>query len=75
MIELLRHTMEANGLLTAFVVVGVMMWVSNWISKTLTGGRLHGSAIAVFGGLILTTVGGSQPAKMTESRTFIFLVG
>ncbi|KAB2640723.1 MAG: malonate transporter subunit MadM [Verrucomicrobia bacterium] len=58
MIELLRHTMEANGLLTAFVVVGVMMWVSNWISKTLTGGRLHGSAIAVFGGLILAYVGG-----------------
>jgi len=58
MIALVRHTLEANGLLTAFVVVGALMWLSYWVSNALTGGRLHGSAIAVFAGLMLAYAGG-----------------
>jgi malonate transporter MadM subunit len=41
-----------NGLLVAFAVVGLTMLVSYWASEKLTRGRLHGSAIAIFIGLV-----------------------
>jgi malonate transporter MadM subunit len=56
--EIIRQTLIANGLLTAFVVVGALMWLSYWVSDALTGGRVHGSAIAVFAGLVLAYFGG-----------------
>ena len=40
--ELVADVLESNGLLFAFVVVGAMMMVSGWLSKTLTRGRLQG---------------------------------
>ena len=56
--EILERTLVSNGLLTAFALVGGVMGVSYWISEKFTRGRLHGSAIAVLGGLILAAVGG-----------------
>ena len=58
MIEILHQALIKNGLLTAFAVVGGLMGLSYWISAHLTRGRLHGSAIAVFGGLVLAYLGG-----------------
>lgn len=58
MSELLSQTLIKNGLLTAFVVVGALMALSYWISAHATRGRVHGSAIAVFAGLVLAYVGG-----------------
>lgn len=58
MIEVLLQALIKNGLLTAFVVVGGLMGASYWLSARFTRGRLHGSAIAVFGGLVLAYVGG-----------------
>lgn len=58
MIEVLHQALLKNGLLTAFVVVGGLMGLSYWISARVTRGRLHGSAIAVLGGLVLAYVGG-----------------
>ncbi|MCF6311251.1 MAG: malonate transporter subunit MadM [Verrucomicrobiales bacterium] len=46
------------NLVTAFAVVGIMLWVSYLISKHLTRGRIHGSAIAIFAGLVLAYFGG-----------------
>lgn len=46
------------NLVTAFAVVGIMIWVSYLISKHLTRGRIHGSAIAIFLGLVLAYFGG-----------------
>lgn len=57
-------TLTKNALLTAFAVVGIIMLVSYWLSDRLTRGRLHGSAIAIFIGLVLAWVGG----KMTHGR-------
>ena len=34
----ISHTLSANGLLTAFALVGAIMWLSNLISRTLTFG-------------------------------------
>lgn len=41
----------ANGLITAFALVGLTVWLSYWLSKVLTRGRIHGSAIAIMVGL------------------------
>jgi malonate transporter MadM subunit len=49
----ISHTLSANGLLTAFALVGAIMWLSNLISRTLTSGRIHGSAIGILIGLAL----------------------
>jgi malonate transporter MadM subunit len=57
-IDVLNQTLVKNGLLVAFAVVGALIWVSYLISTRLTRGRLHGSALAVFGGLVLAYVGG-----------------
>jgi malonate transporter MadM subunit len=46
------------SLVTAFAVVGVLIWISYRISARWTGGRLHGSAIAIFLGLLLSLLGG-----------------
>jgi len=56
--EMLNHVLEANGLLTAFAVVGVAMWISHALSKHLTLGRVHGSAIAILLGLAAAFVAG-----------------
>ncbi|MGZ9718971.1 malonate transporter subunit MadM [Rhizobium miluonense] len=49
--EILKHGLTANSLLTAFAIVGLVMWLSNAISKHILFGRVHGSAIAIVLGL------------------------
>ena len=48
----------AGSIVTAFLFSGVIILISDFISKKLTKGRLHPSAIAIFFGLILAYVGG-----------------
>ena len=48
-----------NGLITAFVFVGLILAFSNWLSTKFTRGQIHGSAIAIALGLILAYLGGS----------------
>ena len=57
--DLLSSVFEKNHLLVAFVVVGALMLLSSWLSKTLTRGRLQGSAIAIILGLALAYWGGA----------------
>ena len=57
-IETLQAVMIKNSIITAFVFVAVVMWVSYWLSDRLTRGRVHGSAIAIAVGLLLAYVGG-----------------
>ncbi|MEJ2236672.1 MAG: malonate transporter subunit MadM [Gemmatimonadales bacterium] len=57
-LDLLARVLITNGLVTAFLFVGVIVWISYFISGKLTGGRLHGSAIAILTGLVLAYVGG-----------------
>lgn len=56
---MILHTLTANALLTAFAVVGLIMWASNALSKYFTFGRIHGSAIAIVIGLALAFLGGN----------------
>jgi len=46
------------NLVTAFAIIGFMIWASYLVSKHLTRGRIHGSAIAIFAGLVLAYFGG-----------------
>ncbi|MBI2189328.1 MAG: malonate transporter subunit MadM [Acidobacteria bacterium] len=49
---------ERNNLLAGFAVIGAIVWLSYLISNRLTRGRVHGSAIAIFVGLVLAWIGG-----------------
>ncbi len=57
-IDLMAQVMSRYGLITAFAVVGITVWVSYRLSARLTRGRLHGSAIAIMLGLLAAYVGG-----------------
>ncbi len=59
MSELIK-VLTANQLIVAFAIVGIVIWLSYRLSNTLTGGRIHGSAIAIVIGLVLAWVGGKQ---------------
>ena len=60
MIEILQKAAAQNGLVTAFAIVGIVMFLSMHISRRLTMGRVHGSAIAIVIGLALAYWGGIQ---------------
>ena len=57
-IDLMAQVMSRYGLITAFAVVGIAVWVSYQLSTRLTRGHLHGSAIAIMLGLLAAYVGG-----------------
>jgi malonate transporter MadM subunit len=58
MSKIIETTAVENGLVTAFAVVGIIILLSGAISRRLTFGRVHGSAIAIFIGLALAYAGG-----------------
>ena len=57
-LETLAQVLARNGLVTAFAFVGLVVWLSYLFSDKVTGGRAHGSAIAILAGLALAWVGG-----------------
>jgi len=57
--EVLENVLIKNGIITAFLFVGLVVWFSYWLSDTFTRGRLHGSAVAIALGLLLAYLGGS----------------
>lgn len=54
----LGNFLSAGSIVTGFLFSGVIILISEIISKKLTKGRLHPSAIAIFFGLVLAYVGG-----------------
>jgi malonate transporter MadM subunit len=59
MLEILGKAAAQNGLVTAFALVGLVVLISGQISRRLTFGRVHGSAIAILIGLALAYWGGT----------------
>ncbi|TWH76676.1 malonate transporter MadM subunit [Azomonas agilis] len=57
-IESLTKVVNGYGLVSGFAIIGATMWLSYWMSAKFTKGRLHGSAIAILIGLVLSYVGG-----------------
>lgn len=58
MLEDLQKLFAAQGLVVAFAFVGGVMGLSHLVSRRLTFGRVHGSAIAILLGLILAYAAG-----------------
>jgi malonate transporter MadM subunit len=58
MLSLFEKSIQANNLIAAFAFVGFIVWISGFISRKLTFGRIQGSAIAILIGLVLAYVGG-----------------
>jgi len=56
--KMFEHLFKEEGLVAAFAMVGAVMWASYLLSRRVTFGRVHGSAIAIVIGLILAYVGG-----------------
>jgi len=67
--------LEDNALITAFMFVAALVWVSYLISDKLTGGRLHGSAIAITLGLVLAWYGGLATGGSRGLSDFPLLAG
>ncbi len=57
MIEVLENLLIKNGLIMAFLVVGIMMWLSDLLSKKLFRKRIPGVAIAILAALVLAYFG------------------
>lgn len=58
MFHVLEKAILEGQLVTAFAFIGLVIWISNFIGRHFTGGRVAGSAIAVLAGLALAWVGG-----------------
>ena len=56
--EIAFDVIEKNGLIFAFLVIGLLVLISEIISKKILKSRIPGSAIAIFFGLILGYWGG-----------------
>jgi malonate transporter MadM subunit len=71
----LLTTIRSNGLVVAFAVVGLTVWISNVISTKFTAGRIHGSAIAITLGLVGAYVGGRYTGGGTGVADISLLAG
>lgn len=56
--ETLTAVLSKNALITAFLFMGFLMWLSYFLSEKLTRGQIHGSAVAITIGLVLAYLGG-----------------
>ncbi|SEL46867.1 malonate transporter, MadM subunit [Pseudoxanthomonas sp. GM95] len=56
--ETFMKVIDKNSLLAGFAIIGAIMLIAQLVSRYLTGGRVHASAIAIFFGLVLAWFGG-----------------
>ena len=61
--HIIENILLQNALVTAFAAVGIIMWLSSRLSRWLTFGRVHASAIAIVIGLLLAYYGGIVTGK------------
>ncbi len=55
--EIIEKIIDKNGLVFAFLFVGLIMFISFWISKNITRKKIPGVAIAIIAGLGLAFLG------------------
>ncbi len=73
--DVVTDVLTSNPLITAFAVVGILVWFSYLLSTKLSRGQLHGSAIAISIGLILAYVGGAVTGGSNGVADFPILAG
>jgi len=74
-LETLGQVLAKNGIVTAFAFVGILVWISYFLSDKLTRGHVHGSAIAIAAGLMLAYVGGKYTGGDKGLADFSLLAG
>ena len=67
--------LEKNGLIFAFLVVGIIMYGSYVISKRITKSRIPGAAIAMSVGLIIAYFGGEKGIASVPAFSGMALLG
>lgn len=73
--DMLQDVLARNGIITAFLFVGLVVWFSYWLSDRFTAGRLHGSAVAIILGLVLAYIGGVYTGGKSGIADFTMLSG
>jgi malonate transporter MadM subunit len=58
--QIIEKLLVKNDFVFALLVVGLILAVSQWLSKTLTRGKIPGAAIAITAGLFLAYFGGKK---------------
>lgn len=67
--------LDKNGLVFAFLVVGVIMYVSYFFSKKITKSKIPGAAIAISIGLIIAYFGGEKGVASIPAFSGMALLG
>ena len=55
--ELIENLIGKNGLVFGFLLVGLIMLISSWLSKSMTRNKIPGVAIAIIIGLVVAGLG------------------
>jgi malonate transporter MadM subunit len=58
--NIIEKIIDKNGFVFAFFFIGLMMYLSYWLSKKLTNNKIPGAAIAIILGLVLAYFGGKK---------------
>lgn len=58
--SIVENLLEKNGLIFSFLFVGLLMFLSYWISMRLTNHKIPAAAIAITSGLVLAYFGGKK---------------
>jgi malonate transporter MadM subunit len=58
--EIIEKLIDKNSLIFSFLVVGIIVGCSFWLSKKLTNNKIPGSAIAIAAGLFFAYFGGKK---------------
>ena len=74
-LDTLQTELSARALITAFMFVGALVWLSYLISDKLTRGYVHGSAIAIALGLVFAWYGGMTTGGNTGLADIPLLAG
>ena len=60
MLELLERVIAKNGLIFAFLVVGLLLYAALWLARAVLRGKIPGVALAIVAGLGLALFGGRK---------------
>lgn len=58
--NVLERIIDKNGFIFAFFFVGLLMYISYWLSKKLTNNKIPGAALAIILGLVFAYFGGKK---------------
>ncbi|MFY0689310.1 MAG: malonate transporter subunit MadM [Cyclobacteriaceae bacterium] len=58
--EVLSEVLIKNGLIVAFLIVGLMIWIADLLSKKVLGRKIPGVALAILAALVMAYFGGEK---------------